>query len=274
MASNIQHSNSSAQWGTAPEIVEVTHKVLGPRAITVDPFSEPEFNARIGADRILTGAPGADAYHDRWLDDPDCPRADWLLAGFVDVPKRKAYGPDLETSIVNPPSGEEGDNVKRAYRLLELYHRLGWFPGGAIYVGFSLNQLQTLQMSDEVPDADAFRSPLHRDWTDCRCIPRKRSAFVPHSTRPYFKALEEFAKSKRLKNREAALAAFNATPLGLELYNRHVNAATKTHGAPVDLDEAPSHPSFFLLMPTTSKERNKAQRAMFIELAGRLGEVF
>jgi hypothetical protein len=272
MASNIQHSNSSAQWGTAPEIVVVAHEVLGPSSITVDPFSEPEFDQRIGAARILTGAAGLDGYRDRWLDDEACPRADQLLAGIA-RPARKGYGFELETAIVNPPSGEEGDNVKRAYRLLELYHRLGWLPGGAIYVGFSLNQFQTLQMSDEVDDPGEFRSPLHDAWTQCRCIPRRRAAFSPHSTRPFYKGLDEFMKAAKLKDRAKAEERFRATPVGMDLFARHVDPTTKIQGPP-DLDEAPSHPSFFLLMPSTEPVRALAQRTKFEALATKLGEVF
>ena len=75
------------------------------------------------------------------------------------------------TAIVNPPGSDDGLNVKMAWMLLDNYHRLGWFGGGAIWVAFNMNQLQTLQGESE-------RSPLHDDFL--RCVPSSRLPFVPH----------------------------------------------------------------------------------------------
>src|SRR5688572_28299262 len=138
MASNVRHSTESPKWGTAPEIIHIAHRTLG--YVTVDPFSEPEFNAHVGAERILTGEKGFDGFKDRWLDVESCPRADWLTTGIAGAGQFcNVTLTVLPTVLVNPPSDDDGGtrgiNVKRAWFILNQYHRLGWFPGGAIWVG-------------------------------------------------------------------------------------------------------------------------------------------
>jgi hypothetical protein len=275
--SNIRHSNSSGQWGTAPEIRGVARAVLG--RIAVDPFSEPEFNALVGAHRILTGRPGEpDGYVDPWVDDPMCPTAANILVAYgrgsarlLSAASRRAAGGE-ETALVNPPSDPPDArpaNAKRAFFLLDEYHKYGWLPGGAIWVGFTVHQLQTLQQSSDMV-GDHYRSPLHHAWSMCRCIPSRRSAYVPHSSRAYARALAEWA-GRHLRDASGSLAdeAFRATPEGRALYQRHV-----VEGQRGDLDDAPSHPSFILLMPSTDPRRAAEQVRIFAETAGRLGEVF
>lgn len=205
---NIRHSSEEARWGSPVEPVEIAKAVLG--RISVDPFSELRFNELIGAERILTGEKGLDGFHDRWIDVEDCPRADWLLADFPQPEVVEDF-----TALVNPPGSDDGDNVKRAWRLLDAYHRLGWFGGGAIWVAFNLNQFQTLQ-------GISPRSPLSQDFI--RCIPDHRLAFIPHK---------------------------------------------KT-----DEREQPSHPSFFVLLPSSNEIAAAEQRRLFESMASKLGEVF
>jgi hypothetical protein len=222
MASNVRHSSESPKWGTAPEVIDIALKTFG--YISVDPFSEPEFNAHVGAERILTGEKGLNGFKDRWLAIDECPRADWLLTGIAAPPCAVAMTV-LPTALVNPPGDDQGLNTKRAWFVLNALHRLGWLAGGAIWVGFSLNQLQTLQLKDDVTGwkRDGFRSPLHPDFV--RCIPDHRLGYTAHST------------SKAL-------------------------------------DDAPSHPSFFVLLPSTNQALADVQRRVFAKHAGALGEVF
>lgn len=182
--SNVRHSSENPKWGTSPEVIEIADAVLGAArmacpnliagvefnaSIYVDPFSEPEFNAHVGAWKILTGAKGDDGFRDRWINDDESPRADQVLAGLARATDPLAYA---YTAIVNPPGDDSGDNVKKAWRILDLYHQLGWIDS-AVWVAFSLNHLQTLQGVSK-------RSLLCADFV--RCAPAKRLPFTRHSS--------------------------------------------------------------------------------------------
>jgi hypothetical protein len=189
-------------------------------SIYLDPFSEPEFNECVGAKRILTGEPGLDGFRDRWVNadsdfDP-CPRADHLLAGYPVAGYNADRAALARSALVNPPGDDTGDNVKKAWRLLDRYHELGWIDS-AVWVAFNLNQLQTLQ-------GISVRSPLCDEFV--RAIPDTRLAFASHSSRP------------------------------------------------AGSDDAPSHPCFFLLMPSHAPHLATHQVQTFGRLASELGEVF
>ena len=175
--SNIRHSSEEARWGTPEVVVDLGRTVLGGvhgKPITVDPFSEERFNRAIDATWILDGTKGKNGFKDAWLVPcGTCPRADHIMARFPNVgsPPLDLVIPKTATAIVNPPGSDDGLNVKMAWMLLDNYHRLGWFGGGAIWVAFNMNQLQTLQGESE-------RSPLHDDFL--RCVPSSRLPFVPH----------------------------------------------------------------------------------------------
>lgn len=184
---NVRHSTGSPKWGSPTQVIAIARRVLSVAkamgiggdqahagAVDVDPFSDEEFNRRVGADRFLDGTPGRDGYRDRWLLDDECPRADQLLAGLAKEPR----SPTTWTAFVNPPnetdSLDAGEATKRAWRILEGYHRLGWLGGGGIWVAFNLNQLQTLQLGGRV------RSPLYGGLL--RCVPDRRLGFTRHSS--------------------------------------------------------------------------------------------
>lgn len=169
---NVRHSSEQPRWGTNPLVVRIAQHVLGPGEIYVDPFSEPEYNALVGATRILTGAKGLDGFRDRWIDVGAAPRADQVLAGYpiADPGERAARH---FTALVNPPGDESGDNVKNAWRILDALHQSRWIDS-AIWVAFNLNQMQTLQ-------GIAERHPLHGDFV--RCVPSSRLPFVAHSSK-------------------------------------------------------------------------------------------
>lgn len=253
MASNVRHSSGSEKWGSCDSFVEIARACFYGR-VYVDPFTEEEFNGTIAAMRILDGTKGRDGFKDRWLANELAPRADHLLSGVfrpvapvgfhvfdprvVEERPFKSMLADDEafdaTAFVNAPGDESGEQIKDAYTILELYHRLGWLPGGAFWVGFTLNQFQTLQCVTE-NDVEA-RSPLSPAFEGCRCIPRKREAYRSHSTRP--------------------------------------KTRINKHGVEVENDDAPSHPSFVLLMPSTDEIIAADQRRVFESMACKLGEVF
>lgn len=164
----------SHDYGSPPEFVEVAHAVFrGPP--TLDPFSSEKWNdAGIRAHRIITAE--QDGFKTPWFpacgkylgdDDATTPQLTCIRtrghSGLCDN-----HRGDEESVIVNPPGNRTGSNVKAAWALLDAHHRAGHIAGGGLWVGFNLNQLQTLQ--------HVARSPLHPDFL--RCIPRKRSAYL------------------------------------------------------------------------------------------------
>lgn len=220
---NVRHSSEQPKWGTSPEVIRVAQATLGVArmmrgldhvaAIYVDPFSEIEFNQHVGAHRILTGQKGLDGYRDRWLEDTG-PRADQVLAGMASAASEDAIGA-CYTAMVNPPGDDSGENVKRAWHLLDEYHRLRWIDT-AVWVAFNLNQMQTLQR------CGSERHPLHGDFV--RCVPARRLPFVSHSSR-------------------------------------------------VTEDDAPSHPMFFVLLPSHDERIAAEQMRIFDAMASGLGAV-
>jgi len=208
---NVRHSSENPRWGSPEVIVEIGRKVLG--RYTVDPFTELRFNQIVKAERILTGSPGLDGFHEPWI--LGAPRADHVLARFPSVVP--APNIQMNTALVNPPGDDSGENVKRAWELLDTYHHLGWLGGGALWVGFNLNQLQTVQ-------GVSARTPLSADFLGCRCIPGRRHAFTPAEI--------------------------------------------------TDERAQPSHPCWFVLLPSRDDDVAKRQIAEFTRLSRALGDVF
>lgn len=164
--SNAKHRASSAEWYTPPKYVEAARTVMG--GIELDPFS-----CRLANEMIVR----ADRYMDK---DYDSLRGDVCW--------------QAETAIINPPGTcmvYTASGVKRFPRCGGLSPRgnlrtvcgcrlvtLAWEKlvasaragtlGQAIWIGFSIEQLQTLQNSV------ADRSPLDFPF----CVPRKRIHFV------------------------------------------------------------------------------------------------
>lgn len=234
MIANIRHSSSQPKWGTPLEVIEVVHAVLAPydgaaTAVTVDPYSEDEYNAHMLATFILDGTKGRDGYRDRWLPIEQCPRADHILAGYPVAAAHDGQRPHMATAAVNPPGSDDGSSVKNAWVLLDAYHRLGWLGGGAVWIAFNLNQLQTLQ-------GISPRHPLSPEFEGLRCVPDHRLPFTRHSSMPTHKPDKK--------------------------------------GKLVEIDDAPSHPCFFVLLPSHSEVLAAEQRRIFEECAGKLGAVF
>lgn len=221
---NVRHSSAEDRWGSPREAVDIAKVVLDPHGdeggILVDPFSEAEFNKLVGAHRFFTGEKGSDGYKERWVDHVDAPRADWILSEMPTGVVVRAGTPDLgATAFVNAPGDITGENIKRAWKLLDRYHTLGWIDS-AVWVGFNLNQWQTLQSASD-------RHPLHSSFLGCRCVPDHRLGFIKHSE-------------------------------------------SKSDGA----GDQPSHPCFFMLLPSHEPLHAAMQVSKFRSAAGALGAVF
>lgn len=257
MTANIRHSMGSPQWGTPGQVITIGHRVLKPLAlgtppIDVDPFSEAEFNAHVGALRILTGAKGLDGFKDRWIDSDAFPRADHLLAGLHTA---HAEHSSTDTALVNPPGDEKGENVKRAWWLASTLWERGWLDS-VLWVAFNLNQLQTLQEAANV-------HPLSPCFEGLRCVPDHRLAFTAHSTHTRTVCQYKVPCSPEPRDGSKLCKKHKAQP---QLAGSWVEA-------PAD-GEAPSHPCFFVLMPSHNDSTADAQRHLFAQLAGELGAVF
>lgn len=116
MTANGRHLALSGRRGTPPDWVEMSRAALGGR-IELDPMSEPVFNQIVRAERILTEA-------------DDCFTLLWSAA----------------TLLINP----HGGLVVEAWRKLTRDHLAG-HVGSAIWIGFSMEQLNLLADETEHP---------------------------------------------------------------------------------------------------------------------------
>lgn len=126
-----RHTCDSPEWYTPSPFVEAAREVMG--AIDLDPASHPEANRTVKATEFFTEA-------DNGL------RLGWHGRVFL-----------------NPPGGLVADFWRR---LIEEHH-LGRVTQ-AVWIGYSLEQLQTLQC------VNAFKTPM--DFPIC--VTKKRIAFV------------------------------------------------------------------------------------------------
>lgn len=164
-----EHSSANHDWGSARVQIDLARAVLG--HITVDPFSSEKWNAVIGARRIITAE--QDGYETPWIMGAPQPGRD---DGDEDAAIERKLRPNEHTAFVNPPGDRTGELVKKAWRALELYYRRGWFGGGAVWIGFNYNQLQTLQ---DLSRTDGYLSPLAPEFL--RASPESR---LPYQISP------------------------------------------------------------------------------------------
>lgn len=115
MTANGRHLALSGRRGTPPDWVEMSRAALG--RIELDPMSEPAFNQIVRAERILT-------------EKDDCFTLLWRAS----------------TVFLNP----HGGLVVEAWRKLTHEHRRG-HVGAAIWIGFSMEQLNLLADETEHP---------------------------------------------------------------------------------------------------------------------------
>jgi len=131
------HSSATPEHGTPPDVVEASRRVLG--RIDLDPASSKVFNEIVRADRYFTK-------------EDDGLAQEWGNPNGINV-------------FLNSPSGEKGNLAKRFWeRLTDEYLRD--MVESAIYIGFSIDQLQTLQNTKH---GGPMKLPI--------CIPRKRLQF-------------------------------------------------------------------------------------------------
>lgn len=131
---NAQHSAVTDDHGSPPSFVELARKTLG--HIDVDPASSPKWNANVGANRIITAE--EDFRKTPWF--PGAPSVRQLHSN----PARPPAGYLPQTMFGNPPGDKRGRLVKQFWFGTAEYFRLGWCSG-AVYVGFSVEQLARLQ---------------------------------------------------------------------------------------------------------------------------------
>ncbi len=133
---NARHSAETPEWYTPSPYVEAARAVMG--SIDLDPASCAEANETVKATTFFSEADNGleQAWHGR--------------------------------IFLNPPGGL----VKQFwYKLLAEFYFGG--VSEAIWIGYSLEQLQTLQ------DADGFRSPIAHPI----CIPKRRIPFIENEAK-------------------------------------------------------------------------------------------
>jgi hypothetical protein len=130
-----RHSCDSPEWYTPAPFAEAARRVMG--AIDLDPMSHAQANLTVKATRFYTV-------------EEDGLRQPW--AGRI---------------FLNPPGGERGRLVSASWRRL-IWHWERGLIEQAIWIGYSLEQLQTLQVSH--PSFTPLDCPL--------CVPFRRISFV------------------------------------------------------------------------------------------------
>jgi hypothetical protein len=138
---NAQHSSRTDEWGTPSDIIERARRVLG--NIELDPASSAEFNRTVRAERFLTKEDNA------LLCDWGSPR----------------------TIFLNPPGGKlKNRSLAALFWVRLMQQRMSGDFNHAIFLGFSLEQLQTTQTGTCAPSIISGNFAF--------CVPRKRVAFV------------------------------------------------------------------------------------------------
>ena len=142
-----RHSMDSPEWYTPAPFVEAAREVMG--AIDLDPASHEQANFIVRASKYFTA-------------DDDGLKQRWSGRVFINPPG--GLVPEFWRKLVMSLLEHDGDVTQ------------------AIWIGYSLEQLQTLQNVENVP-----YTPLHCSM----CVPRKRIAFVEN----------EAKRSERVANR-------------------------------------------------------------------------
>jgi hypothetical protein len=128
-----QHSSKKCEHGTPPSFRELARYTLG--VIHLDPYSEPRWNAAIGAQRIITAA--EDARVTPWFPGASAPNR--LLTD-----QRRAPAGHVANVLLNSPGDKRGKLVAGAWTAATTYFGLGWITS-LFYVGFNVEQLARLQ---------------------------------------------------------------------------------------------------------------------------------
>jgi hypothetical protein len=136
---NAQHSAASHLWYTPTDIIDRARRVLG--GIDLDPASDAEANAAVGARRFLTASENG------------------LVCSW------EPYGGGPFSVFLNPPGGR-GMPLQFWARLMD-YRKRGLLKH-AVVVAYSIEQLQLTQGRDHLSMLDF-----------AVCVPDRRLRFVP-----------------------------------------------------------------------------------------------
>lgn len=163
---NHRHASASDDWGTPAEIVEAARALMG--GIDLDPASSERHNLRVGATEIFG--------------DPD----EGYVNGFT--------APWHGRVFLNPPGGHcdaEGHRVPSGGRSAA---KAWWFKlaaeyqagrvSQAVFVGFSIEILQTTQVPAPPGAWCATERGLAVPLDFPLCVPSRRIAFVGPDERP------------------------------------------------------------------------------------------
>lgn len=220
---NAQHSTITDEHGTPPPFVRLARETMG--RVDLDPASSPQFNAAIGATRIITAE--EDFRRTAWFRGAPAPR------DLRRDPRRPGAGDETGTALFNPPGDRRGELVADAWCLLTDHFHLRWVTS-AIYVGFNVEQLSRLQR------VGARSHPLQH----VTLIPRERENYVSGETgklqedAPHASFVTLLTRSRReietfvalgtelghVVNGDRALAAAPAKPISIERDLKPVNA--------------------------------------------------
>lgn len=157
MTQHIGLSNKTDQWFTPPEILNRVSKVFT-SFMDLDPCGSVESNKMVQANKVIAEN-GVDYLHDAVY---------WY---------QQSGGLSLGNIFCNPPSGKYS-GTKPEYRGLSnpaaFFKALNFdYDNGIcyqyIFLGYSIEQLQTIQAKTEFPDACLI------------CIPKQRVRFVDQS---------------------------------------------------------------------------------------------
>jgi hypothetical protein len=171
-------SANKGEWFTPPEIIKRVHAVMG--GIDLDPASCAKANTIVGAKQFFTAADDAlnRPWHGRVFVNPPgtCPRG--VVERYEDSYTGTIVVKEERFSVCGKTKVCTCDLPRKFWNKLMLEFSEGRVSC-AIYLGFSLNQLATLQASS-VPGLEGctFKSPL--DFPIC--VLRQRLKFLDSET--------------------------------------------------------------------------------------------
>jgi hypothetical protein len=261
MSANAMHSDASMDWGTPILGRELAIRVLAPaartaHAIDLDYASSAYWNAQ------WPTACGGGYKHKKYLQPYTFLNGTKGRNVLVEKDRRRTMARCEETlgacgsAFFNPPGLDGGEMVKKCWDLMIVDYLDGWL-GSSVWVGFSLEQLASLQSVR--PDSWPYRvdgrfqggsHPLSKDFITI--IPSRRGRYLLHpevaiallqkKQKKMLHAVDRrlnvvkpgksaayAALARRIKNIRASIAAGNLSPVQ---------------------GDAPTHASYITILPS------------------------